>query len=403
MRPSLTILLLIASLAGTASTASAQEVEPNDTCLTAQVGGALAPPAVLSASLDGPGPQGITDVDFFRLTAAPGAEILFFPTFGAHIGLFSETCELLASPGPFDNQQIEFTVPSSGTFIVAVAERFDELFSGVGNANIGPYQLSFLQQPPKIGSISGTLVDAVSGSRLGGGAPSFARVNLWRCIGDSCFDTQALAFVDANGAFRIERDPSDRRIDVGDFQLVATADEFQPASRRFSVAQGQNLDLGNVALSPVPLSIANLRPCTDIAPMGGVCRYSVTLTNNSATRFNGQALSVVNGGVGATQFEASTMKAGSSPIRADLGLAAHAHRDVTFFFKVPASVPDGTSICTNLQVGTDPTPLFTVVRSKFLFCIQKSGTTLQLMPPEEGRATFDHMKGTPTPMPQPLQ
>ncbi len=403
MRPSLTILLLIASLAGAAPSASAQEVEPNDTCLTAQVGGTLALPAVLSASLDGPGPQGITDVDFFRLTAAPGAEILFFPTFGARIGLFSETCQLLAAPDTFDNQQIDFTVPSSGTFIVAVAVRFDDLFSGVGNANIGPYQLSFLQQAPKIGSISGTVVDAVSGRPLGGGAPTFARVSLLRCIDQSCFDAQAIASVDANGAFRIERDKSDRRIDVGDFQLVATADEFQAASPRFSLAQGQSIELGNVALSPVPLSITNLRPCADIAPMGGLCRYSATLTNNTAARFNGQALSVVSGDLGATQFEASTVRVGSSPVRADLGLAASGRRDVTFFFKVPASVADGTSICTNLQVGADPTPLFTVTRQKFLFCVQKIGATLQVMPPEEGRATFERMQGTPPPMPRPLR
>jgi hypothetical protein len=374
-------------------------VEPNDTCLSAQTGGTVAPPAFLAASLEGPGPQGITDVDFFRLTATPGTELVFFPTFGARIALFSQTCALLAAPGPFDTQQVDFTVPSSGTFIIAVAERFDDSFSGAGSANIGPYQLSFVAQPPKIGSVSGTLVDAVSGRPLAGGPPSLARVNLWRCIGGSCFDIQALALVDASGTFRIERDQAERRIDVGDFQLVATADEFQPASRMFSVAQGQNVNLGRVALRPVPISITNLRTCADIASTGGICRYSVTLTNNTPTRFKGRALSVVTGGLGATQFEASTQKAGANPIRADVGIPARGRRDVTFFYKVPASVADGTSICANLQIGVDPTPLFSVMRQEFLFCIQKTGTTLQVLPPEKGRATFERMKEAPTLMP----
>jgi hypothetical protein len=109
------------------------------------------------------------------------------------------------------------------------------------------------------------------------------------------------------------------------------------------------------------------------------------------------------GGLGVTQFEASTQRAGSSPIRADLGIPAHARRDVTFFFKVPASVPEGTSICSNLQIGVDPTPLFTVMRQEFLFCIQKSAASFEVMSTEQGRATFERMKPTDAPMPQPLQ
>src|SRR5262245_54949446 len=123
MRLRLTILFLTASLVGTVTfgpAASAQEVEPNDTCLTAQTGGAIIPPSVLDASLASPGPQGITDVDFFRLTAAPGTELLVFPTFGARIGLFSDTCTLLRAPSAFDTQLIDFTVPASGTFILGV-------------------------------------------------------------------------------------------------------------------------------------------------------------------------------------------------------------------------------------------------------------------------------------------
>ena len=75
MRLTLNTLFLIGCLILTAvfcPVASAQDLEPNGSCAAAQDGGALALPAMISGSIDGPNPTPPSDLDFYRFTAAPG-------------------------------------------------------------------------------------------------------------------------------------------------------------------------------------------------------------------------------------------------------------------------------------------------------------------------------------------
>ena len=391
-------------LAAFTPVASAQDVEPNNSCLGAQDGGAIVPPAVLDGSLDAASAVSFTDVDFYRIGAAPGLALSATAGVNDRVGLFSDACQLLAASDPFIDNRVDFTVPDSGVVILAVADRFDNSFNGFGFSNSGPYSLSITLQPPSIGSITGRLIDAVSRTPLLGGMPPLARVELRRCNAmGSCFDFVNSQSTDAAGLFRFELDSRGRRITVGDFQLIASADEFQQATLMFSVDADENLQLGDVGLIPPPILFSNIRPCTAILPQGGVCQYTVAIRNNTTKKFTGQALSQVTGGFGSTQFEASTSRTGAGVQRAAVSVPALGSRDVTFFFTVPSFVPNNTTICTQLQLGFDPSPLFNVVRRRDLFCMMKGGSGFQVMSAEASRAVFDMMKGEDAPPPQSLK
>ena len=111
----------------------------------------------------------------------------------------------------------------------------------------------------------------------------------------------------------------------------------------------------------------------------------------------------MTGGFGSTRFEASTSKTGTSPQRAPVSVPALSSRDVTFFFNVPSFVPNGTTVCTQLQLGLDPSPLFNVARLRDLFCLAKGGSGFQVMSVDESRKVFDMMKGPNARQPQPLK
>src|SRR5215510_1978759 len=155
-------------LTGLSPAASAQEIEPNNSCFTAPDSGSITPPAFVTGSIDAANASPFTDVDFFRLTAAPGTDLRATVGLNQRVGVFSEQCVLQAQSDPFGENKVDFTVPASGTFILAVSDRFDNFFQGFGFFNSGPYTVSITVQPPKIGSISGRLVDAVAGTPLVG-------------------------------------------------------------------------------------------------------------------------------------------------------------------------------------------------------------------------------------------
>jgi hypothetical protein len=247
-------------------------------------------------------------------------------------------------------------------------------------------------QDVAIGSISGRLVNGVMGTPVEAGGDPPTTVQLSRCGDDGfCGGDLRIFAVGPGGEFFIDGNDDGRPIAPGDFELFARADQFELTRLLFRVEAGQNLDLGDVALTPFPLTFTNVRPCMDLPPEGGTCRYSVTLTNNAPTRTAGQALSLVTGGFGATRFEASTRRSGASPIRADFNLASRASRDLTFFFDTPSLAPDGM-ICTQIQAGVQPSPLFDMVRRKPLFCIVKRASSLQVLSVEESQDLLDRMR-----------
>ncbi len=395
-KPLVAYLLALTSVLGATENTRAQELEPNDSCFAPQENGEILLPSSITGSIDPPivDQDRTTDVDFFRFQSVAGLPLrVILPSFSHRIGLFSEQCTLLATGDfAFGGPRIDFNVPASGIFIIAVASSDDNSFSGNGFFNPGPYTLSFLLQPPTIGSISGRVVDAISGLPLMGAVPPFARVDLARCIDGNCFQFISTQSVDARGMFLFQRDDQNAPIEVGDFMITAFANDFETASVQFSVQEGEDFDTGDIALLPPPLDFADIQPCMSILPQGGPCEYSVSIRNNTSAPLSGQAHSIVDGGFGQSRFEATTRRSDSTVRRQRVRIPPRSSQTVRFVFTVPSFVPNGSFICTELFLGIDPSPLFNIARRQNLFCLSKGAFGVQVMSVEESRAVFQEMQ-----------
>lgn len=134
------------------------EVEPNNTCPTAQDLGLVALPLTVSGSLDTI-PPATTDLDFFRFKGTPGDTVtidlegqstgkgtLFDPL----LGVFNSGCGMIATAnngGVGLNARLTLTIPLDSILIVAATSCCDTTFTQGG---LGSYQLT-VQRPPQPG------------------------------------------------------------------------------------------------------------------------------------------------------------------------------------------------------------------------------------------------------------
>src|SRR5688572_19639814 len=167
-------MLLLGGVLANVRPASAQETEPNDPCSAAQDVGDVALPFTLSGSLDST--EADPDVDFFLFSGAPGS-VLRVDLEGSAtgkgtlddplLGFFDSGCNLINlndDSGGTLNSRLAVTIPDDGIFILAASAFPDFEFLGGG---VGTYEITvapFLA----IGSISGRVVDALSGDPLPG-------------------------------------------------------------------------------------------------------------------------------------------------------------------------------------------------------------------------------------------
>ena len=126
------------------------DVEPNNTCSTAQDFGAIALPFTLGGSLDG-FPLPVGDVDFVRFTGTPNTEVQVDlegqstgkGTLGdPFLGFFNSGCVVIAindDNGSTLNSRLVVTIPNDGVVILAVTTCCDFGFDQGGN---GTYQLN---------------------------------------------------------------------------------------------------------------------------------------------------------------------------------------------------------------------------------------------------------------------
>lgn len=399
---SFTFLAVFCLLIGFSSQAFAQavEVEPNDPCAEAQDLGEidLTGPFSVEGSLDTPPEE--PDVDFFRFSATPGAQLIADHegvTLGdPFLGLFDSGCNLLQlnddSVGL--NSRLRFEVPADGVFILAASSCCDSQFTGDGGSS-GTYQLTVAQAPPSIGSISGRVVDALTGEPLPGNEPPFAFVELLRCENDTCFGVNSQN-VDGEGRFRFEQDFEGQPLPVGTYQVRAFANEYEQAETdRFEVAEGEDVDIGDIPLQPPDISFSDIQPCQDLLPQGDVCHYSVTLRNNTDASIRGLAWSIVDGfglgsSLGFTQFEASTRSGSRQVVRERLDLEPSGEATLEFQFAVPAFV-FGATFCTRVFAGVDPRPLVITIRESFLFCITGGDSGFEVMSEIESQKMFQSL------------
>jgi hypothetical protein len=391
------VLLLLGAVLANTRPAFAQgiEIEPNDPCSVAQDVGEVALPFTMSGNLDST--DQVADVDFFRFSGAPGFRVrvdlegavtgkgtLEDPV----LGFFDAACNLIEvndDGGVGLNSKLALTIPDDGVFILAATAYPDFGFLGGG---VGNYEITvapFLA----IGSISGRIVDALSGSPLPGDTEPFAFVRLLRCEEDGCFDVSQLP-ADQEGRFLFDRDFSGQPLEVGTYQVVAFANQyFEAQTDPFAVGENEERDIGDIPLEPFPVQLSNISPCGNIPAKGGTCKYSVTVANRSGTRLDAEAWSLVQAFdigsfTGFTEFQAGLRQ---------LTLQSEDSKQVRFEFRVPSEVRADAFICTNLFVSRRRAAFFDTVGASGLFCITKEEAGFSIVADKEAQQIFRQTSG----------
>ncbi len=371
-------LLVFGVLVGAIPLALAQgtDSEPNNTCAQAQDMGSVNLPFVIKGSLDTP--PGVPDVDFFKISGVAGSEIRVDYEGAAtgkgtledpYLGLYDSACNFVQfndDNGGTSNSQLRITIPADGLLILGASSCCDSTFSGKGDAS-GTYQLTIATPPQTIGSISGRVVDERTGVPLDGQAPPFAYVELLKCTGGECVFEASLS-ARADGRFRFDQNSAGDLLEVGTYQVRAFADDHESAqTERFDVSANEDLDLGDIRLPPPIIEFSEIRQCDDLPAEGGLCRYSVRITNNLPTELTGSVWSLVDGSRIGSPYDSTLFQSGEN----DVKIAPGAGKVFNFQFNVPNTVANGAFMCTRVYVGQSPNPRFNTLVLRSLFCLEK--------------------------------
>jgi hypothetical protein len=281
------------------------------------------------------------------------------------------------------------TIPPDGVLILAATDSSDWWFEGGGE---GTYQLT-VSHLQGIGSISGRVVDAVTNAPISGGEPFYPSLVLSRCDNEfSCTDV-LYADVGSDGRFVLDREVDGTPFLAGTYMLIVYASQYQAlSSAPFTVAENEDFDLGDLALTPWPIQLAEVEAC--VLPAGsGVCEFSVKATNTLSTRFSGKAWSMVFAdaldslpdGVNfwRTAFQTDTPLA--------LRLGPGESKLLQFRFRVPRSVPDGVWICPQTYAGQAPNAFFNPVGTMSIACLVKGTEGFGVASPADTQAAISKM------------
>lgn len=482
------------------------DIEPNNTCPIAQDIGTPILPFTLPGELLGFGE--VADIDFFRLNGAPG-DLLRVDLQGASsgygtlpdplLGLFDEECNLVDfnDDSGSVNSRILFTVPPSGTYVIAATAYPDFSFIGTGE---GSYLLT-VDQARVIDSISGRLVNVNDGNPVPGDFPNFSSMQLLACEGDNCFGIIGFQNADSDGNFRFEVDnlgnpiltgtyrlmafangfeqffsdtfevTENEALDLGDlamtplsvlgtvsgrlvdaldetplsgvsppfgvallercedwgcygvlyttpdeygqfqiqgieysltpgmYRITASAEGYQQAvTAQFWLAEFEDFSFGDVALNPLPIQFGDVIPC-EVPPGGGPCKYSVELLNRGPERFKGQAWSTVEYFPNETPYQPTHFQTGkegtTNPMPVRLNLRAGQSVLLEFRFDVPPTIPELSTLCATVTVGSNPSPQFQNLGERYLFCALAQPGGFELLSDKEGHKRLWELKQQP--------
>jgi hypothetical protein len=389
-------LLLTGSMLAGVRPACAQEIEPNDPCSSAQDIGEITLPFAISGSLDST--EAVPDVDFFRLSGAPGSvvkvdlegESTGKGTLGdPFLGFFDSGCNLIDSndDGPVSiNSRLAVTVPDDGVFILAITLCCDSDFRGGG---VGTYEIT-VAPFAAIGSIAGRAVDALRANPLPGETEPFAFITLLRCEGDEgCREVNGQP-ADPAGRFLFDRDFAGRPLEVGTYQVEALADQYLGShTEPLVVGEDEDRDVGDLPLQPFPVQFSNISPCSNVHAKTGTCRYSVTVANRTGKRLDAEAWSLVQGFALGSFADFTEFQAG---IR-QLTLQSEESKEARFEFRIPAEVRVDATICTHLVVSRRHAASFDTVGAVGLFCISKGDAGFSVVADKKAQQIFRQTSG----------
>jgi 5-hydroxyisourate hydrolase-like protein (transthyretin family) len=228
--------------------------------------------------------------------------------------------EPVATTWPDPDGRFRFTTDFSGarlatgTYSVTVQAPLYESYASapfdVGENEDKDLGVLALTPLPTIGSISGQLVDSVTGEPLAGGIEPFAWVQLNYCDPDYPYCNWVTSqAADEAGRFRFERTHHGTPLRAGTYELyVSTNQYYSLTSPRYTIGENENRDLGQVGVQPYPLRTSQITPCNSVPSNGGICRYSLRFTSGMTRTLDGAAWSMVrawaNGAFAQSDFQA---------------------------------------------------------------------------------------------------
>lgn len=275
-----------------------------------------------------------------------------------------------------------FEPAGSGPFTVEENEHLD-----LGDLSLTPYDL--------IGSISGQIVDSISGNGLPGPMAPWTVVQLLRCMDWGCGDYVGSTSADERGFFRFDYSNTWAPLLTGDYQIQASAEQYQTRVTLVAgVAKDEDRDIGRVRMRPFPVQFVEITPCDEIPAAGGSCQYSVVVRAGTRSRLEAEAWSIVTAwGTGSflnsTTFQAGGTKSGLA-IPEKFKLAPGELKRLDFRFEVQGSVQEGASICASAYVGQRPDAQYSTVGFRDLFCVTKHPDSFDLLPEKEMRKLLRH-------------
>lgn len=322
-------LIVLSALVCPLAWAGTSEVEPNNTCATAQNLGHTS-----SVSLSGT--ISTADVDFYTLTVAPG-QLLQIDMRGAPsgagtlpnmlMGLLDANCNVVQYSDNSENgfeARLVLIAPSDGVVRIAAAGNPDFSFSG-SNTDTGTYMLTIGAPSVPVIAFSGNLTDAVTGQPLT--RDDFAVVNLMSCPSTDyqlCTTYSAQGIPDANGHYAIAQ-----ALPPGAYQIRVLADNHASYSAAPVMVTGsEGAATRDYALSPLPVVVSDVTPCQTLET-NGLCTYSYVLTNTTTGTLETSVWSQADQGPNGTPMFRSNYTLGK-PTRAPIAvtLAAGASKKV---------------------------------------------------------------------------
>lgn len=237
-----------------------------------------------------------------------------------------------------------------------------------------------------IGSISGRVVDELSGLPLRGTGPPFAVAIVERCEVHGCFGI-AGTLVDDLGQFHFQG--LNWNLPPAVYRISASADDYrQTFTEPMFVGEEENVNFGDVAIVPFPIQFGEVRGC-DLPPGGGLCEYSIQITNRGPGRFRGEVWSTVDYFPNEAPFRSSRFQVGINgadlPLPQRINLARGKSQRLTFQLFVPGGLPNFSSICATANVGSNPMAHFNNQGDRFIFCSSIFDGNFQILPENEGR------------------
>lgn len=273
-------------------------------------------------------------------------------------------------------ERYNYEVAYVGPFTVSSGQELD-----LGDIGLTPF--------PRVGSIRGRLVDAVTGQPLPGYPEPFASVELLFCDPDPYCYSVRYAGAGSDGTFLFEGDTFSPLL-PGTYKLRAYADQYESTlSEPFQVANHEDFDFGDFRVKSLPVRIYLEQSCGAIPAAGGNCQFKMRVVNGSPGRFVGETWSIVQGGPNSTPVGYTTFQVGNPK---GVSLASGASAVVPLSFFVPADVSNGAYICAEGYAALRPHAFNTLGRH-YLFCLVKGAYGFALVPEEHKRDAVRRMKG----------